>query len=249
VTARAILIAIVLALCPPAAALAADEASCERAGAAAEREWQLPPGLLASIGRIESGRYDPAAGRVAPWPWTINAAGQGRYFDSGAAAIAAVQDLLMQGVRRIDIGCFQIDLFYHPGAFATLEDAFDPRSNAGYAARFLAELHDRTGSWEAAIANYHSGVPEEGGPYRRRVMADWQGGGLRIAPEAPGLRASGADRVAVLVSAAALRVRVFAPVASSTVPPAVFAATAADPFAPVRHAAGARMPRIITPRG
>jgi hypothetical protein len=256
VRARAILIAIVLALCPFGRVLAADEPSCERAGAAAEREWELPPGLLASIGRIESGRYDPATGRVAAWPWTINAAGQGRYFDDNTAAVAAVRDLLMQGVRLIDVGCFQIDLYYHPEAFATLEEAFDPRSNASYAARFLAELHARTGSWEAAIADYHSAVPEQGGPYRSRVLADWQGGGLRIAPRMPGLRAmraDGADRVAVLVSAAALNVRVVTPLAFSTMPTAIVAAAAplaADRFAPVHRAGGpARLPRIITPRG
>jgi hypothetical protein len=255
VTARAILIAIVLALCPLRGALAAEAASCESAGAAAEREWELPPGLLASIGHIESGRYDPLTGRIAAWPWTINAASQGRYFDSGAAAAAAVRDLLIQGVRLIDVGCFQIDLLYHPDAFATLEEAFDPHSNAAYAARFLAELHARTGSWEAAIASYHSAMPAEGGAYRSRVMADWQSGGLRIAPAMPGLRAlrAGAgDRFSVLVSAAALALRVVTPEVFSR-PPAAIATTtvaAADRFAPVHRGGGpARLPRIITPRG
>ena len=182
VLARILSIAAVLILSLPHGALAADEVSCEAAGAEAERAWQLPPGLLAAIGRTESGRYDPATGKVAAWPWTINAAGVGRYFDGSATAVAAVRDLQMQGVRLIDVGCFQIDLFYHPDAFTTLEDAFDARNNANYAARFLSELYGRTGSWEAAVADYHSAVPEEGGPYRTRVMADWQGGGLGSQP-------------------------------------------------------------------
>jgi len=248
VTARAILIAVVLALARLGGALAAGEPTCEVAGAEAERDWRLPPGLLAAIGRIESGRYDFAAGRVIAWPFTINAGGEGHYFDSSAAAIEAVQDLLMQGVESIDVGCFQINLFYHPSAFATLEQAFDVRANAQYAARFLSDLHDRTGSWQAAIAWYHSATPTEGEPYRSRVMADWQGGGLRIAPAMPALSAvragAPADAVVVLASAAALRVRVFTPIAFAATAPA------ADAFSPLRRmSASGRLPRVITPRG
>jgi hypothetical protein len=233
----------------------ADELSCEGAGAEAERAWQLPSGLLAAIGRVESGRYDPATGRVAGWPWTINAAGQGHYFDTRAAAIAATRDLQMQGVRLIDVGCFQIDLFYHPQAFATLDEAFDARSNANYAARFLSELYGRTGSWEAAIAGYHSAVPDAGEPYRSRVMGDWQGGGLRIAtalaPVRAGHATSAGDPVAVLLSAAALRVRVWSPAAfAARTPVGVAAAGLADPFVPVRRPGlSGRGPRVITPHG
>src|SRR4051812_12117643 len=107
---------------------------CDAAAAQAERDWHVPSGLLSAIGRIESGRFDPAAGRVAAWPWTINAAGQGSYFDSAAAAIEMVRALLMRGIGSIDVGCFQINLMYHPGAFATLEQAFDAQANAQYAA-------------------------------------------------------------------------------------------------------------------
>jgi hypothetical protein len=250
--ARAFLLAALLALYPLHSALAADPPSCDVAGADAERDWKLPPGLLAAIGRIESGRYDPAAGRVSAWPFTINAAGEGHYFDSSAAAIEAVQDLVMRGVQSIDVGCFQINLMYHPDAFATLDQAFDVRANAQYAARFLSDLHDRTGSWEAAIAWYHSATPSEGEPYRSRVMADWQGGGLRIAAAIPAswaVPARGpADPVVVLVSTAAQRVRVFTPVAYTTAAYTTGAAT--DAFAPLRRwSAPGKLPRIITPRG
>ena len=34
----------------------------------------------------------------------------------------------------------QVNLFYHPAAFATLDDAFDPLTNARYAGLFLAAL-------------------------------------------------------------------------------------------------------------
>ena len=37
---------------------------------------------------------------------------------------------LERGVRQVDVGCMQINLQSHPHAFASLEDAFDPGSNA-----------------------------------------------------------------------------------------------------------------------
>ena len=59
----------------------------------------MPAGLLHAIGKVESGRPDAAAGGATAWPWTINAEGQGRYFDTKEAAIAAVEALRARGVR------------------------------------------------------------------------------------------------------------------------------------------------------
>ena len=39
---------------------------CRAAIAAAEREYGLPAGLLAAIGRVESGRRDPETGERGP---------------------------------------------------------------------------------------------------------------------------------------------------------------------------------------
>ena len=156
----------------------ADMPSCLEAATAAELEWRLPPGVLAAIGRIESGRWNPATGRVEPWPWTVNAAGAGRYHPSLQAALTDVVREQTAGVRSVDVGCFQINLMYHPAAFASLEEAFDPLANARYAARFLSTLRSNAGTWDLAVAQYHSAVPEIGGPYRQHVMASWQGDGV-----------------------------------------------------------------------
>ena len=111
---------------------------CRAAIGQAERERGIPPRLLAAIGRVESGRRDPATGATHPWPWAINAEGRGSFYPDKAAAIAAVRALQAQGVRSIDVGCLQINLRHHPEAFASLEEAFDPLANARYGARFLA---------------------------------------------------------------------------------------------------------------
>jgi hypothetical protein len=129
--------------------------------------------LLSAIGRVESGRRDPGTGAWGAWPWTINAEGQGSYFDNKADAIKAVQALQARGVRSIDVGCMQVNLMHHPNAFPSLDMAFEPAVNADYAARFLVGLHDQTGDWTKATANYHSAWPPEGEPYAAKVMAVW----------------------------------------------------------------------------
>ena len=133
---------------------------CRAAIAAVEREAGLPPRLLAAMARVESGRRDPDTGWFHPWPWTLNAEGRGSFFPTKAAAVAAVQGLQAQGVRSIDVGCMQINLRHHPNAFASLEEAFDPTSNARYAARFLRDLQAARGDWMRSASHYHSQTPE-----------------------------------------------------------------------------------------
>jgi hypothetical protein len=216
---RSSLIALLLlAALGPIEAHAIEPAStCRDAGIAAERNWSLPPDLIQAIGRVESGRFDKATGRVSAWPWTVNADGNGLWFASRAEAIAFVRELQSRGVRLIDVGCFQVDLWYHPTAFSNLEQAFDPDTNANYAAHFLTELRGRTGSWSAAVAGYHSGQMLEGENYRRKILAQWGSGaafeGVPILPADTGAnrRATTPDRFVVLMSAAARAIPVIRP--------------------------------------
>jgi hypothetical protein len=179
---------------------AAATPACDQAGAQAEAALQLPQGLLRAIGRVESGRRDPASGAFAPWPFTINANGQGRFFEDAASAATAVRGLQAAGTASIDVGCFQVNLMHHPYAFARLEDGFDPAANAAYAGAFLTSLRQRLGSWEAAVAAYHSATPERGEAYRARVFAAWnQPGGTGAIPAAAAPPPAGPRRVTPLV--------------------------------------------------
>jgi hypothetical protein len=146
---------------------------CERAASQAERDWRVPRGLLAAIGLVESGRPVPAGAFPVIWPWTINANGQGFYQPSKAAAVGMVRELQLRGVHVIDVGCFQVDLFYHPYAFASLEEAFDPDANARAAARILSLGRFGSMGWDGAIAAYHSAVPLFGAIYLQKVRAAW----------------------------------------------------------------------------
>jgi hypothetical protein len=146
--------------------------ACRVAAADAERRAGIPPALLAAIARVESGRADLSGG-TTPWPWTINAEGEGHFYPTKQAAIAAVQALQARGVQSIDVGCMQVNLMHHPDAFPNLDAAFDPATNATYAAQFLNQLRAQSGSWPQAAALYHSATPALGAEYRARVMAAW----------------------------------------------------------------------------
>jgi hypothetical protein len=202
--------------------------ACGIAGRAAEQEAALPANLLASIGMVESGRVDPLTGQVTPWPWTVNVDGNGRYFESKADAEAYVRLAVSSGARDVDVGCFQISLQSHPNAFATLDDAFDPAENAHYAAGFLNQLKEQTGSWNTAIADYHSATPDLGLPYQRRVLAAWHGLGS-VPFGMDNFAFEGPDPVVIMQSPEARRVKVY---------------TMDDP-----PAAGLRpgLPRVISP--
>jgi len=170
----------------PLAARAEPSQLCRSAIAVAERDSAIPAGLMQAIGRVESGRRNPASGAFGPWPWAINAEGQGRFFPSAPAAIAAVRELQARGVRVIDVGCMQINLHHHPQAFASLEEAFEPVANARYAAAFLTRLNETRRDWMLSVSHYHSQTPNLAEAYRARVLAAWPEEVARLASNPPG---------------------------------------------------------------
>jgi hypothetical protein len=158
---------LMIGLALPAAA--SDEAAaCLGFIKTTEKSQKIPEGVLKTIGFRESGRQ-LTDGRQVPWPWTVNAQGEGHFFETKADAIAFVQTLQQQGVDVIDVGCMQVNLHYHPAAFATLDAAFDPATNVAYAAEFLNALKSETGDWNTASIYYHSRNGGVGSSYAGRV--------------------------------------------------------------------------------
>lgn len=139
-----------------------------------ESKHNIPSGLLAAISKVESGRYHQTHKKIISWPWVIHAEGQGHFFSSKQEAINAVKDLKKKGIKNIDVGLMQINLHYHPNAFSSLEQAFDPKTNIEYAAKFLKNLKNEHSSWSKAVAHYHSAIPEHHIPYRKKVFETWQ---------------------------------------------------------------------------
>lgn len=141
--------------------------SCGDAAAIAAAETGVPEPWLQAIALVESGRRQ--AGRTTPWPWAVNDHGKGHWFASRREAVRHVERQLAAGRTSVDVGCFQVNWRWHGTAFESVAAAFDPLTNARYAARFLAGLHEETGSWPQAVGRYHSATPHLGRAYRARV--------------------------------------------------------------------------------
>ena len=232
--ALAILLAIPVTIVTGTASAASP---CEAAGTEAERAFDLPSGLLLAIGKVESGRWDRARGLSVAWPWTIDVAGEGRHFETAAEAVQTTRAHQARGARNIDVGCFQISLLHHPNAFKDLEEAFDPTANALYAGKFLASLKAQWGTWEGAVAAYHSADPARGIPYRQSVFANWRGTPGALTP----------DVTSVVV---AFGIHIWTPSSRGSAPGLIsmVAVTTATATASVEPPPAWRLPRVFSQR-
>lgn len=148
--------------------------TCRTATATTEKSLRLPKRLLNAISLAETGRWHAKNREIIAWPWTVYSEGRGRYLPSKAAAIAEVKKLKAKGVKNIDVGCMQVNLHWHPNAFKSLEQAFDPAINASYAGNLLKKLRSESRSWNLAVAHYHSRTKKYNVPYKKKVLKLWQ---------------------------------------------------------------------------
>ena len=160
------------------AAKGGPEGICIREILAAQVRHGIPDNLLLAIGLQEAGTR--RNGHFTVWPYAVNAAGEGRLFDNERAALDWVAERRSTGIRSIDVGCMQINLRWHPEAFADVTEGFDPRANVDYAARFLKRLHRRTGSWMQAAGSYHSFEPEFRDTYLDRLQKNISAANARL---------------------------------------------------------------------
>lgn len=169
---------ILLMLLLPVSANAQDTAVvdegfiCMDATTKAEEKYQIQKYLLTSISTVETGKWNKQAQQKMAWPWTINVHGKGHYYKTKEAAVAAAKNLRKRGINNFDVGCMQINMKFHGKEFASLEDAFDPKQNVDYAARFLKRLYDRRQDWMKAATDYHSKRPSKAKIYRERLLAE-----------------------------------------------------------------------------
>jgi hypothetical protein len=147
---------------------------CESEIANAERRYKIPHRLLMAIGTVESGRALGSSNKKRPWPWTICVAGKSYYCTTKSAAIAIVKKMRARGIRNIDVGCMQVNLMHHSRAFKSLEEAFTPKYNVDYAAKYFVDLKDLTRSWTHAVGYYHSRIQKYYKPYCSLVYNEWK---------------------------------------------------------------------------
>ena len=153
---------------------------CDAAALRISRESGVPENVLLAITRTETARYG------TPWPWTVNMEGEGRWFDTREAALAFAVRRHAEGATSFDIGCFQINFRWHGEHFPSIEAMFEPDANARYAARFLTELYEELGSWDAAVGAYHSRTERYAARYLRIYHGHLEDLGGRPDMPAPG---------------------------------------------------------------
>jgi soluble lytic murein transglycosylase-like protein len=124
---------------------------CEREIQAAATKYGIPEGILYSVGLTETGR------KGSLYPFALNIEGKPVFPPSEDAALQDFALARQSGAKLIDVGCMQINQYFHGENFASVEAMFDPHANVEYAAKFLRILHDRHETWTMAVARYHAG--------------------------------------------------------------------------------------------
>jgi hypothetical protein len=166
---------------------------CESEIVNAEKKYGIPHRLFMAIGTVESGRSINNSQPKRPYPWTVCAAGKSYYFSTKSAAIAAVKRLMATGKRNIDVGCMQVNLLHHSNAFKTLEEAFTPKYNVEYAAKFFMELKNTYNSWTHAVGYYHSKAAKYYKPYCNIVYSTWTKVKNRIINTSPSVQQASSE--------------------------------------------------------
>ncbi len=138
-------------------------------------EHDIPYTVLYAVALTESGKPMRAGDVYRPWPWTLNIAGRGYFFDSRLAAWQALTASLQAGQRSVDIGLMQINWRYHQERLGTPWQALDPYFNLRVGAGILQECYITRQDWWASVGCYHSPAnAQRAEQYRRRVVSRWQ---------------------------------------------------------------------------
>lgn len=113
------------------------------------RDAGVSPVILYGIAVQESS----PVGKNKPWPWTINVAGKGYWFNTKAEAVQAIKLAVRAGIENIDVGMMQVSLKWHDDKFKSYEDALDPKKNLQVAASILKDFSHYP--LFVAIGKYH----------------------------------------------------------------------------------------------
>lgn len=135
---------------------------CERELIAAAEAEQVPLGVLYAVGLTETGR------KGSLHPYALNIEGKTVFATSRKEALREFARARKKGKKLIDLGCMQINHYYHGSEFSSVDAMLEPRDNVRYAARFLRHLRAREGSWTMAVARYHAGPNND--PAQRRYI-------------------------------------------------------------------------------
>lgn len=141
----------VVFICSAAPEAHANTNACEREMLRASSKHGVPLGMLYAVGLAETGN------RGSLQPYAMNIEGRAYFAQNAGDALQRFEEARRTGAKLIDLGCMQINHYYHRERFTSLESMLNPRDNVDYAAQYLKQLRAREGSWTMAIARYHAG--------------------------------------------------------------------------------------------
>jgi soluble lytic murein transglycosylase-like protein len=147
---------------PARATPAAESKLCERQMVRAAHKYDVPLGMLYAVGLTETGQ------KGSLQPYALNVEGKAVYGVDKTGALQHFAKAKKAGAKLIDLGCMQINHYFHAEHFASLDEMLDPEKNVDYAARFLKQLREREGSWTMAVARYHAGPNND--PAQKRYV-------------------------------------------------------------------------------
>jgi soluble lytic murein transglycosylase-like protein len=144
---------------------------CMQAINAVTKVHKVPKDIVTAVALTETGIMQK--GRLAPYPWAINVEGKGYLFASKDEAIGAVKKHLAAGKKSIDIGCMQLNWYWHGEKFNhSLEKAFDPYTNITVGAKYILEHYGTYKNWTKAVGRYHSGTSKFASQYQKKFLSN-----------------------------------------------------------------------------
>jgi len=115
----------------------------------------VDPYLLYSIALAESKKV--SGKMVRPWPWAVNIAGKGYYFDSLKEAEKFVDDKLAAGIQNMDIGPLQVNLRWNGFRVTDPKQLFHLPTAVRVGADILSEaLASSPNDQVLAVGRYHT---------------------------------------------------------------------------------------------
>tara|TARA_Y100000022_G_scaffold194809_1_gene199678 strand:+ start:870 stop:1793 length:924 start_codon:yes stop_codon:yes gene_type:complete len=154
-----------------ASQLIANDDLCTKIIKKTEINLKIPENLLLSIALTESGRK--VDNNFFPWPWSINVKGKGYFLKNKQQLISFAKNNLEKKIKNFDLGCMQINYYYHGHKFNNVTEMVEPESNVLWSGKFLVSLKKKHKTWDEAISRYHSNTKWRKKQYLAKVMNNW----------------------------------------------------------------------------
>jgi hypothetical protein len=150
-------------LCFSNISIASASTECLTAITKYEQLYRIPTGLLKAVSKVES-EYNPLA---------LNDGLKEHNFKTKHEVINRINYLVDIGKTNFDIGCMQINYYWHGKNFASVEEMLDVSWNVRYAAALIHGLYKDHGTWQAAVRHYHSREPSSHKIYSKKIALAW----------------------------------------------------------------------------